>query len=192
MLCPLLSLFQEQHLTDMLWWRQVADGTAKLLKAEKICCGAVRWLMALPYLSRLGRFIVAHCHTFQGWEDLLWCCQVADGTAIHFKAEKVCCGALMALPYFSRLRRFVVVLSGGWWHCHTFQGWEDLLWCCQVADGTAILVEAEKTQKQGRAMLCIIGLVALIVVMLIVVIVKQSMSRKAKGKMHTSLLYCHF
>jgi t-SNARE complex subunit (syntaxin) len=45
--------------------------------------------------------------------------------------------------------------------------------CAQVEEGVKELVRAEKTQRQGRAMLCIIALLVLIVVMVIVIIVRH-------------------
>jgi syntaxin 16 len=44
----------------------------------------------------------------------------------------------------------------------------------QVEEGVKELVRAEKTQKQGRALLCIIALIVLIVVMLIIIIVRHT------------------
>jgi syntaxin 16 len=43
----------------------------------------------------------------------------------------------------------------------------------QVEEGVKELVRAEKTQKQGRALMCIIALIVMIVVMLIVIIVRH-------------------
>lgn len=43
----------------------------------------------------------------------------------------------------------------------------------KVEEGVKELVRAEKTQKQGRALLCIIALIVMIVVMLIVIIVRH-------------------
>lgn len=43
----------------------------------------------------------------------------------------------------------------------------------QVEEGVKELVRAEKTQKQGRALLCIIALIVMIVVMLIIIIVRH-------------------
>eukprot|EP00775_Hariotina_reticulata_P011097 gene11097-11251_t len=43
----------------------------------------------------------------------------------------------------------------------------------KVEEGVKELVKAEKTQKQGRAMMCIIALIVMIVVMLVVVIVRH-------------------
>jgi syntaxin 16 len=43
----------------------------------------------------------------------------------------------------------------------------------KVEEGVKELVKAEKTQKRGRAMMCIIALIVMIVVMLIVVIVRH-------------------
>jgi syntaxin 16 len=43
-----------------------------------------------------------------------------------------------------------------------------------VETGVKELVQAEKHQKQGRAMLCIIALIVLIVVMLIIIIVRHA------------------
>lgn len=44
----------------------------------------------------------------------------------------------------------------------------------QVEEGVKELVRAEKTQKQGRALLCIIALIVLIVVMLIIIIARHT------------------
>jgi syntaxin 16 len=43
----------------------------------------------------------------------------------------------------------------------------------QVEEGVKELVRAEKTQRQGRALLCIIALIVMIVVMLIIIIVRH-------------------
>jgi hypothetical protein len=43
----------------------------------------------------------------------------------------------------------------------------------QVDEGVKELVRAEKTQKQGRALTCIIALIVLIVVMLIIIIARH-------------------
>lgn len=43
----------------------------------------------------------------------------------------------------------------------------------QVEEGVKELVRAEKTQRQGRAMLCIIALIVMIVLMLIIIIVRH-------------------
>ncbi len=45
----------------------------------------------------------------------------------------------------------------------------------KVEQGVRELVKAEQTQKNGRAMLCIVALIVLIVVMLIVVVLRHSL-----------------
>jgi hypothetical protein len=44
----------------------------------------------------------------------------------------------------------------------------------QVEEGVKELVKAEKTQRQGRAMLCIVGLLVMITIMLIIVIARHA------------------
>jgi SNARE domain len=48
------------------------------------------------------------------------------------------------------------------------------VWCAQVDQGVQELVKAEKTQKSGRAMLCIVALIVMIVLMLIIVIIRHA------------------
>lgn len=43
----------------------------------------------------------------------------------------------------------------------------------QVEEGVKELVRAEKTQKQGRALTCIVALIVLIVVMLVIIIARH-------------------
>ncbi len=44
----------------------------------------------------------------------------------------------------------------------------------KVEQGVRELVKAETTQKNGRAMLCIIALIVMIVVMLIIVVLRKT------------------
>lgn len=63
-------------------------------------------------------------------------------------------------------------------HCRVYSRDDLDVLCCkfvavQVEEGVKELVRAEKTQKQGRALMCIIALIVMIVVMLIIIIVRH-------------------